>query len=107
MTLADPRRHRVHRFALGDVADVVLAVDLAREGTQPLLASREQHAPPPGARQRTRDRRADPARCARDDCYLHTRTIRRAEIVRPSESRATAVSVCRPLRTFASRQSML
>jgi hypothetical protein len=67
MPLADPRGHSLDLVAVGDVADLVLGVELRCELGQPLFASREQYELPAAARKRAADCRADPARAAGDN----------------------------------------
>ena len=106
MPLAHACRHGVNRFTVRDVADFVFAAELLGERTQPLLTAREQHAQPPASRQLSSERVPDPARCAGDYSYLHTRTIRRAVAVRPLASRTLARNVCLPFVTFLTFQSL-
>jgi hypothetical protein len=52
---------------IGDVADGVLRAELAGERLQPLLAARQQQAPPAARGEAADDRLAEPARRAGDD----------------------------------------
>src|SRR5205085_1054766 len=67
MPLDDRRRRPLDRLAVGDVAELVLAVEFLGEGAKPLLAAGDEHAPEPARRELAGDRRADPARGAGDD----------------------------------------
>ena len=102
MPLEDGRRDALDRLAVGDVADLVLAVELRGELAQAILAPREQHAVPAVAREPPSERRADAARRAGDDRYRQTRTLRVVRASRPAASRTTAESVCLP--RFAPRR---
>jgi hypothetical protein len=54
--------------AVGNVAELVLGSYLFRDLAEPLFVAGEQHQPPTASRQCARDRGADPARAAGDDC---------------------------------------
>ena len=94
------------RVPVGDVADLVLAVELLRERAEPVLAPRDEDAAvaPPG--EPAGDRGANPARGAGDDgdaalgAQRQTRTLSRALAVRPPASLATTRSVCAPRFAF-------
>jgi hypothetical protein len=96
MPLEHTRRDPLDRLAVGDVADLVLAVELLRQLTQPVLAAGEQHAAPAVPCESSSEGRADAARRAGDDRYRQTRTLRDVRASRPAASRTTAVNVCRP-----------
>ena len=96
MPLEHARRDSLDRLAVGDVADLVLAVELFRELAQPVFAAGEQHAAPAVACESSCERRADAARRAGDDRYRQTRTLRDVRASRPAASRTTAVSYAGP-----------
>ncbi len=62
------RGHRLDLSAVADVAELVLAAERLGERLEPLLAARDEHAVPPGLRERPRGRLADAARRTGDDC---------------------------------------
>ena len=100
MPLAHARGRGVHGLAVGDVARLGLAADLAGELPQLFLAPREQDAMPAVGGEPPCDRGSDAARGAGDyrNGYEQTRTVRLAEKVRPPASRTVACSTCLPLR---------
>jgi hypothetical protein len=67
MPLAHRRRRSLDRFAVGDVADLGLAVELLGERAEPVLAARDEDASVAAGGESTGDRGADPARGAGDD----------------------------------------
>jgi hypothetical protein len=67
MPLEDPCRHRLDRVAVADVAELDLGADLVRDCPQPVVAPRDEHAPPALRREQTGARLADPGRGPRDD----------------------------------------
>ena len=69
MPLEDPRRDRVHRLAIGHVADLPLRAELPRHGRQAVLPPREQDRAPPPPRQLARRHLADPRGRPRHDRY--------------------------------------
>jgi hypothetical protein len=105
MPLEHRRRDAVDRRAVGDVAHLVLAVELLGECAEPVLAPREQDAAEPAPRELPGDRRPDPARRAGDDRYLQRRTASLALARRPAAVVATAVSTCFPSFALPARQS--
>jgi len=107
MALPHRRRRALDRLPVGDVADLVLAVELLGERAEPVLAPRDEDAAVPPGGELAGDRRADPARGAGDDgdaaldAQRQTRTRSRAPAVWPPASLATARSVCAPRFAFA------
>ena len=69
MPLEDPRRDLVHLLAVGHVAELPLAADLARDLPETILATSEQHAVPTSACELPRRRLPDPGRGAGDHRY--------------------------------------
>ena len=102
MPLHDRRCGTLDGGSVGDVADLVLAAELLREGPEPVLPPGEEDAAKAAACKLARDRGADAARRAGDDGYLQSRTVSRALAVRPVAAVATAKSLCvAPLAFFA------
>lgn len=97
MTLDDRRCDAFDVIALGDVTDLVLGLQVVREGEEAVLPSSEEYDQGAASGESPRDRFADPARSAGDDSYRQTRTCRVAARVRPLASRATARSRCFPV----------
>ena len=97
------RRRALDRLPVGDVADLVLAVELLGERAEPVLAPRDEDAAVAARGQLASDRRADPARGAGDDGdaalgaqrQTRTRSVVLAYRGAPA-SRANAYSVCAP-----------
>ena len=106
MPLAHLRGRSPDGLAVGDVAHLVLAVDLLGQGSEPFLTPREEDAEVPAPGQPAGERGADTARGARDDgdaaagAQRQTRTRSRAVAVLPLVSRAAAS------RTWAPRLAL-
>ncbi len=97
VALEDAGGRALDRVSVGDVAQLVFAADLLGERSQPVFATREEHAAPAAAREQPGDLRADAGRRARDDGYpLHARAVSRTEAVRPFAPTAVATSTCLP-----------
>ncbi len=67
MPFEDPRRHRLDRVAVADVAQLDLAAELVRERPEPVLAPGDEHAPPPVPGEEPGGRLADARRGSGDD----------------------------------------
>ncbi len=83
-------------LAVAHVTHLVLGPERFCKRSQPLLTAGEEHDAATALRERTRNRRADPARRSRDNRDVvrqrQTRTSRVAARVLPPASVATAVS---------------
>ena len=108
--LEDACGYPLDRLAVGDVADLELAAELACERLEPLAAPGEQDAVASPRRERPRRRLADPARGAGDDGdarrrQRQTRTTRCASAFRPLASVTIARSRRAPFGVPAVRQT--
>jgi hypothetical protein len=92
VALEDPRGHRIDGLAVGDVAHLHLAVDLVGERAEPVLAARDEDAPPALLRQKPRRCLADPRRRAGDDRDPDGRGVRIAGRRRPDAHRRNLVN---------------
>ncbi len=69
MALEHARGHGLDLLAIGHVAELPLAADLAGDRLQPVLATCEQDAVPAATRELARRCLSDPRRGSRDDGY--------------------------------------
>src|SRR5205085_2129952 len=94
MALPHRRRRALDRLPVGDVADLVLAVELLGQRVEPVLAPRDEDAAVAAGGEGAGDRGADPARGAGDDgdaalgAQRQTRT-RSWALARPATARRT------------------
>ena len=106
-----PLEHRcsdaLDGLAVGDVADLVLAVDLGRELAQPVLAPREQHAPPTARASARASAAPMPLDAPVTTAYRGRRGRSRARARRAAGrvARRPRVSVCLPASRRARRST--